>query len=286
MPEAVSYTIQIDDSSAFSAPLVREQSVTSSIYATSDLATTTQFWRVRGVNSAGVAGAWSAVRSFTPQTAPPPASLSTIDVNPSSVDGGTAAAGTVVMSVGATNGAVVSLSSSNPAVASVPADDHRCAQRLHRYLHHHDVAGRREHAGHDHRELQRSDPHRDPDRHTAGAGGRVAQLTVSPSSVTGGSNTSAVVSLVRRCADWRRDWWSLSSSNPGCCRRSGERHGRRREHRRGLHRHHRRCVEYDLGHDHGQLRRHIGDGDSYRHPGRTSATGERDPDSDGERAEW
>jgi hypothetical protein len=121
VPEAVSYTIQIDDSSGFTAPLVREQSVTSSVYATSDLATTTHFWRVRGVNSAGVVGAWSAVRSFTPQTAPPAATLSTLDVNPSSVAGGTSAAGTVVMSVAATNGAVVSLSSSNPAVASVPA---------------------------------------------------------------------------------------------------------------------------------------------------------------------
>ena len=34
---AVSYTIQIDDSSAFTAPLVRDSSVTTSIYATSDL---------------------------------------------------------------------------------------------------------------------------------------------------------------------------------------------------------------------------------------------------------
>ncbi len=121
VPQAASYTIQIDDSSAFSAPLVRDQSVASSIYATSDLATSTHFWRVRGVNSAGVAGAWSAVRSFTPQTAPPAATLSTLDVNPSSVTGGTTAAGTVVMSVAATNGALVSLTSSNPSAASVPA---------------------------------------------------------------------------------------------------------------------------------------------------------------------
>ena len=120
VPEAVSYTIQIDDSSGFTAPLVREQSVTSSIYATSDLATTTHFWRVRGVNSVGVAGAWSAVRSFTPQTPPPAATLSTLDLNPSSVTGGTSAAGTVVLSVPATTGATVSLTSSNPAVASVP----------------------------------------------------------------------------------------------------------------------------------------------------------------------
>jgi hypothetical protein len=50
---AVSYTIQIDDSSAFTAPLVREASLTDTMYATNGLATTTHFWRVRGVNSAG-----------------------------------------------------------------------------------------------------------------------------------------------------------------------------------------------------------------------------------------
>ena len=53
-----SYTIQIDDSSAFSAPLVREQqNITDVRYATGGLATTQHFWRVRGVNTAGVAGA-------------------------------------------------------------------------------------------------------------------------------------------------------------------------------------------------------------------------------------
>jgi hypothetical protein len=118
---AVSYNIQIDDSSAFTAPLVRDQSVASSVYATSDLSTSTHFWRVRGVNSAGVAGAWSATRSFTPQTAPPPSQLSTIDLNPATIVGGNASTGTVVMTTSATGGAVISLSSSNPAVAGVPA---------------------------------------------------------------------------------------------------------------------------------------------------------------------
>ena len=56
---AVSYTIQIDDSSAFSAPLVREQQNIDTLlmYATSGLAQSPHFWRVRGVNTAGVAGA-------------------------------------------------------------------------------------------------------------------------------------------------------------------------------------------------------------------------------------
>src|SRR4029077_16682643 len=71
--EAVSYDIQIDDSSAFTAPLVRDQNVTSSFLVVTGLSTVTHSWRVRGVNSAGQAGAWSAVRTVTPQAAPPPA---------------------------------------------------------------------------------------------------------------------------------------------------------------------------------------------------------------------
>src|SRR3954467_4765834 len=121
VPSAATYTIQIDDSSAFSDPLVRNASVSSSVYPTTDLATVTHFWRVRGVNSAGTAGPWSAVRSFTPQAPPPPATLTNLDVNPATVAGGDPSSGTVILSVGAPNGgAVVSLSSSNPFVAGVP----------------------------------------------------------------------------------------------------------------------------------------------------------------------
>jgi hypothetical protein len=61
------------------------------------------------------------VRTVTPQAAPPPARLATIDLNPTTVEGGTSSAGTVVTDVSATDGAVMSLSSSNPAVASVPS---------------------------------------------------------------------------------------------------------------------------------------------------------------------
>jgi hypothetical protein len=215
VPEAVSYTIQIDDSSGFTAPLVRDQSVTSSIYATSDLATTTHFWRVRGVNSAGVAGAWSSARSFTPETPPPPASLSTLDVNPSSVSGGTSAAGTVVMSVAATNGAVVSLSSSNPSVASVPATTTVAPNGFTGTFTITTSA------------VAASTPvtitaSYNGDTRTApltvtpaGASGVTLQsVTVSPSSVTGGTNTSAFVSLSAG-APAGGATVTLSSSNPG-----------------------------------------------------------------------
>ena len=120
---AVSYTIQIDDSSAFSAPLVREQqNITALMFVASDFATSPHLWRVRGVNSAGVVGPWSAVWTFTPQPAPPPPTLSTFSTNPSTVVGGDGSSGTVVLSTSApAGGALIALSSSNPAVASVPS---------------------------------------------------------------------------------------------------------------------------------------------------------------------
>src|SRR5262249_58647534 len=77
--------------------------------------------RVRGVNVNGVAGPWSSTFTFTPDTAPPPPTLSTMDTNPSSVVGGNTSTSTVVLSTPAPfGGALVSFSSSNPAVASVP----------------------------------------------------------------------------------------------------------------------------------------------------------------------
>jgi hypothetical protein len=80
---AVSYDIQIDDSSTFTAPLVLEQTVTSSQFTSGSLPAVRHFWRVRGVNSAGTRGAWSSVRSFTPQggTPPPPSSTFTLTVS-------------------------------------------------------------------------------------------------------------------------------------------------------------------------------------------------------------
>src|SRR6185436_17556019 len=56
---AASYVIHIDDSSTFSAPRVVEQTVTASQFTVTSLAIRQHWWRVRGVNSAGTAGAWS-----------------------------------------------------------------------------------------------------------------------------------------------------------------------------------------------------------------------------------
>ena len=120
---AASYTIQIDDSSSFTAPLVSEQSgVTASQITTGNLPVVPYWWRVRAVNSAGIAGVWSAVRKFTPQSAPAAPTLSSVSLNPSSVVGGNASTGTVTLtSIAPNGGAVVSLSSSNTTAAGVPA---------------------------------------------------------------------------------------------------------------------------------------------------------------------
>ncbi len=69
---AVSYTIQVDEISAFGAPLILSANTTASTFTTSSLPDGTWFWRVRGVNSEGTPGAWSEVRTITVQSTPPP----------------------------------------------------------------------------------------------------------------------------------------------------------------------------------------------------------------------
>ena len=79
---AASYQVQVDDSNSFSAPRVVDQTVTASQLSVSSLAIRQHWWRVRGVNSAGTVGAWSSVRSFTPQApAPPPGTQVTLTVS-------------------------------------------------------------------------------------------------------------------------------------------------------------------------------------------------------------
>ena len=79
------------------------------------------------------------MRSFTPQAPPPPAALTNLDVNPATVVGGNASSGTVIVSVAAPDATVISLSSSNPAVAERAGDRHGADERLHRHVHDHDL---------------------------------------------------------------------------------------------------------------------------------------------------
>jgi hypothetical protein len=56
---AASYTLQIDDSQDFSAPLVLNQTTTASQFTTSTLPTGRMWWRVRANDASGAPGAWS-----------------------------------------------------------------------------------------------------------------------------------------------------------------------------------------------------------------------------------
>jgi hypothetical protein len=120
---ATAYRIQIDDSNNFSAPLVVDRVVTPSKFTASTLnAGRRHWWRVRGINSAGTAGAWSSVRRFTPGAFTQAPSLAGIALNPASVVGGNTSEGTASLTSAApSGGAVVTLSSSNTSAATVPA---------------------------------------------------------------------------------------------------------------------------------------------------------------------
>ncbi|HYV12213.1 MAG TPA: hypothetical protein VE980_15040, partial [Pyrinomonadaceae bacterium] len=122
---ATSYEIQIDSSQNFTAPLTFSQTVSVSQATITGLPAQRLFWRVRGFNSAGVAGPFSSSRRFTAgavSTPPAAASLSAVNVSPSSIVGGNTAQGTITLTSGApSGGAVVSLSSANASVAGVPA---------------------------------------------------------------------------------------------------------------------------------------------------------------------
>jgi hypothetical protein len=60
---AATYVIQIDNDSTFASPIVN-RSVAVSTFTTSTLPATRMWWRVRAVDAAGVAGAWSSARRF------------------------------------------------------------------------------------------------------------------------------------------------------------------------------------------------------------------------------
>lgn len=119
---AASYEVQVDTTSTLAAPFTANPRVAVSQVTLSGLPAQRLWWRVRGINSAGVAGPFSATRRFTPQAAPAAASLSALTVSPASVAGPAAATGTVTLTSAApAGGAVVTLASSNSGLASVPA---------------------------------------------------------------------------------------------------------------------------------------------------------------------
>jgi hypothetical protein len=128
---AVSYRIQIDDESRFQSPLIANATINVSQFRTSATLPAKRLWcRVQGINSAGVGGAWSASRRFTPQSAstpppPPPPSaptLSALALSPASVVGGNSSQGTVTLTAAApSGGATVTLASNNTTAATVPA---------------------------------------------------------------------------------------------------------------------------------------------------------------------
>ena len=119
---AVSYEIQIDNSSTIAAPFVANQTVTASTASIGGLPAERLWWRVRARNSAGVFGPFSTTRRFTPKAASTTPTLSAVGLNPTSVTGGSRSTGTVTLTGSApSGGVVVSLSSSNANVAGVPA---------------------------------------------------------------------------------------------------------------------------------------------------------------------
>jgi hypothetical protein len=114
-------TLPTTDRSYKRLPAKGDFLVTVSQFTVASLAARQHWWRVRGVNSAGTAGAWSSVRSFTPQCTPVTAALSAVSVNPSSVVGGNSSQGTVTLTAAAPSGGFALTLADNSSAATVPA---------------------------------------------------------------------------------------------------------------------------------------------------------------------
>ena len=84
---AASYEIQIDDTATISSPFVANATVTVSQASIGGLPAQPLWWRVRALNSAGVAGPFSSASPFTPQSAPPSGQTATLTVNASGRSG-------------------------------------------------------------------------------------------------------------------------------------------------------------------------------------------------------
>jgi hypothetical protein len=118
---ATSYEVQVDTSSTIAAPFTANPTVTTSEVTLSAVPAQPLWWRVRARNAEGLFGPFSSTRRFTPQPASAPA-LSSVTLSPTSVTSGARSTGTVTLASAAPpRGAVVSLSSSNTTIATVPA---------------------------------------------------------------------------------------------------------------------------------------------------------------------
>ncbi len=79
---ALSYDIQIDNQSTFASPEVTGNTGTNSFTPSSPIATDgLYYWRVRSINATGGAGAWSAARTLTIDTAAPSAPVLSSPIN-------------------------------------------------------------------------------------------------------------------------------------------------------------------------------------------------------------
>ncbi len=118
VPNAASYEIQIDDSSTFSAPLVQTLTSTASQTTVSGLATVQHFWRVRAKDTSGVAGSFSATRSFTPASPAPTGMAITLSSLPASIRRGQSFTTTATV----TNGGGSSVAGSSVVISFTPSD--------------------------------------------------------------------------------------------------------------------------------------------------------------------
>jgi hypothetical protein len=112
---AISYQVEVAFDQSFLS-VVWRTSTTSTSATPTGLTPNTYWWRVRGVNNEGT-GPWSSAWRFTILP-----DLQSLTINPSSVVGGSTAMGTVSLNGPAPAGGLqVQLSSGNTSVATVPA---------------------------------------------------------------------------------------------------------------------------------------------------------------------
>ena len=224
------------------------------------------------------------MRTVTPQAAPPPARLATIDLNPTTVEGGTSSAGTVVTDVSATDGAVMSLSSSNPAVASVPPTTTVPPNGFAGTFEVTTSAVSVDDDGDDHGYVQRRQPFGHADDHAGGGRCDVEQRDDQPVERGGWQQHLGVRLPVGRGAC---RWSSGGAVEQRPCGRQPavERDGRRRLDGVGIHRRDDDRIDDAIGDDLGDLQRHHSNGCTDRHCCRaaTSATAERHRDGIGDR---